>query len=88
MSMRWITTCLSVVAIAAFFGASKEAQANPMCGDILMVNTTLDEDLDCCLGDRPAAGGVGFRCSKRTNTVGKCVKVLQGHRRTWCRGLV
>ncbi len=29
------------------------------------------------LRERPAAGGVGFRCAKRTNTVGKCVNALQ-----------
>ncbi len=37
------------------------------------------------LQDRPAAGGVGFRCSKRTNTVGKCVNALQKLPRFWWR---
>ena len=58
--MRWIITCFSIVAILAFFGASKEIHANPACGDTLFANTTFDDDLDCSgIADSTAALTIG-----------------------------
>ena len=51
--MKWIITCLSIVAVMAIFGVPKEAHANAVCGSFISVDTTLTHDIGPCMGGTP-----------------------------------